>query len=218
MPPAPLTDIVPIAPWPGLVEAARPYFDLFPGEHFWIAGGFLRDHLTGHKPKDADLWFADQEGADRSVFALKDMRAKKTGGVKSSEVKGEWASDTYEEVPGVDLPVNIIWDRERDTPAHVIASFDLTCCAAALDRNGCLWAHRQFLADARGPFLRALHAKTGVGELRRALRFARDRGFAFETEDDHADAIREWARALAAKDKSKLEKARADVVDSGWLL
>lgn len=108
------------------------------GFNFLIAGGYVLDKFfLGIQPKDIDLYVEDPESL------INTWRLEAT-------VLGEWPTAINFQIPGIDVPVQIIRRYDTIDPAEIFSQFDFTVCQVGFNNRMDLYSSKYFLTDFRG--------------------------------------------------------------------
>lgn len=124
----------------------------------WVAGGAVRSHLCGEKPKDIDIFSKDPDTIV-AAFEAADNYTKTFG------------NEFFQNFKKGDTTYQVIKKYQYDSPQATIDSFDFTVICAAVSSEGLVYNERFFMDNAQKRLvINALPLP--LSTLKRALRYA----------------------------------------------
>lgn len=126
-------------------------FDVLKTQRVVLAGGVVRDAVSGDKVKDVDVFCHSREDAARLALSLGVVR-----------------TTTFSSSVELGLPVQFVFYREYSSPAELIRQFDFRACGAAVyyTENGFVGvALEGFEEDVKARRLTFLHQPKDEGSL-----------------------------------------------------
>lgn len=133
----------------------------------WIAGGYIRDSLVGVRPKDVDIFFANQESFNQVDALLKAKGAE--------QIRKNPNSITYElemsETSSV--KIDVIHGRFLESPDSAIESFDFTVACGYISSDLTIGLLDTMLLDLPSKSLRVNKLVAPESTLRRIAKYVR---------------------------------------------
>lgn len=134
-----------------------------------VGGGFIRDFYSRDKPRDLDLFFRTE--THYKIIWEKLLGCPDHTLIHTTEMATTFRNNTNGKI------VQLI-KAIKGTPEEVFDSFDFTVCKVVLDiRKKRVLLHDSFFEHLAGKVLYFDKAEPALTSLRRALRFASDRGY-----------------------------------------
>jgi hypothetical protein len=124
-----------------------------------LAGGAIRDTISGYEPKDYDLFFTKQEALDEVKTRLSKM--------------GQLTDETvYTQTYKVsNVVVQLIFKQIYESKEQMISEFDFTAIQLALDSNGVTYGEKTF-DDIQFKYVRPVIITKPITSLQRLVKYA----------------------------------------------